>query len=244
MSSYKQPIDIQSRFQINVIWIISTILNRSDLYLMKYRHYGAVKGGVWIKVRSEVQKHLRSFFPVLKKTIFNLCLTKITSFPFTGSQHTDQPQIKQPDVLPISTRTSRINSLAQKNKFTLILQWITFSFDTFTVAVFLINVCNVTRWWESRTTVRSLLQHIPKILSGVKVWTPCVTMSSHAPEPLFHTCSPMKPANVILEYGKMTMPGKKIKKKSIDEITWSLYSGSQRASVFGHVMLPILHLTN
>ena len=60
-------------------------------------------------------------------------------------------------------------------------------------------------WWESRATEQSLLQHIPKILNGVKVWTLwwpihvwkwCLML----PEPLFHNLSLMNPGIVILEY--------------------------------------------
>ncbi len=62
-------------------------------------------------------------------------------------------------------------------------------------------------WWESQTAPQSLLQHIPKILNGVKVWTLwwpihvwklCLML----PEPLFHNLSPMNRGIVILEYAR------------------------------------------
>lgn len=60
---------------------------------------------------------------------------------------------------------------------------------------FFTKICNW--WWESRTAARSLLQHIPKILGGVKIWTLWV------PIHVWKWCL-IFPATVILEYARAT----------------------------------------
>lgn len=59
--------------------------------------------------------------------------------------------------------------------------------------------------WESRTTAQSLLQHVPKILNSVTIWT--LWWSIHVwkicvmlPEPFFQDLSLINPGIVILGY--------------------------------------------
>ena len=136
-------------------------------------------------------------------------------------------------------------------KFTFMFSWTAFSFEYGTHLLWhhfnkLLQCHNIyflyyffsmmlCWWWGSWTGVHSLLQHILKIINGVKVWTlwwpihvwKCLML----PEPVFHGLSPMTPGIDILECACAIREGK----KSIDGITWSF---------FGHIKLLNLDLTN
>ena len=93
-----------------------------------------------------------------------------------------------------------------KKKVTLIFHWTTFSCDYVTRSLWhrfdKLQQCHDIYF---RPESHSLLQHIPKILSEVKVWTlwgpihvwkRCLIL----PESLFHNLSLMNPGIVVLEY--------------------------------------------
>ncbi len=55
---------------------------------------------------------------------------------------------------------------------------------------------------EESNHLQSLLQHIPKILNGVKVWIHVWKWCLMLPEPLFPNLSLMNPGIVVLEYAR------------------------------------------
>ena len=143
----------------------------------------------------------------------------------------------------------------EKRSHTLIFRWINFSFDYRAHSLWhcfdKLLQCHkiyfrpvlhsffskiLFWWWESWTTAESLLQHIPKILNGVKVWTlwwpihvwkRCLML----PEPLFHNLSPMNPGIVNLEYARA------IREEKINSITPE--QGKSRL-IRPHDLLPLL----
>lgn len=95
---------------------------------------------------------------------------------------------------------------------------------------------------ESRTIAQILLQHIPKILIGVGLWTLCWLFKMwwclRLPEPQFkpnecwHCYLRIRPCALGRQYGQ-----------KIHEITWSYCIFSQLTSFFRHIMLLNLNLS-